>query len=180
MTTKEAFTEQEWTLLQRALSESGNYLIAADPASKGDVTREARAISSFFADLNDKATRLGLDNELLEALLTDDASPRDMDPGALNFSAQELATWRRSTLDSIKAAIALLDAKATPVEAKDVKIKMYQLAATTAAASKEGSFLGMGGERLTDAEKAALKEVADTLEIDPAEAAESWDLPGQP
>lgn len=180
MSAKENFSTQEWNLLQRALLDAGRYIVMADPRSQADVTRGARAIDQFYAELRDRATRLGLDNSLLAALLTDTSSQPPLEQAPLpQPGSKEFEDLRRHTLDNIKQAAALLAAKATPEEAKDIKIKMYQLAGETAAASKQGSFMGFGGTRVTDAEKAALNELSDALGIDPADAAETWALPGE-
>jgi hypothetical protein len=182
MTTRQNFTEQEWALLQRALPEPGRYLILADPTSVADITKATRAMAGAFSDVRDQASRLGLENKLLESLLLD-TSQASQDANAdapfPNLGSPEYAALKSKSLANIAQASALLDAKATPEEAKDIKIRMYQLAGETAAASKQGGFLGFGGVRVTDAEKAALAEVAAALKIDPADATESWGLPGQ-
>lgn len=181
MTSKVDFTDQEWSVLHDALLGAGQIIAIADPTSKGDLTREARAIEGFFAELRDQAQRVGLENKLLEALVTDTLAPEvNVDAWSPATGSEGMAELKRATLSGIKQAAHLLDAKATSAEATDIKIKMYQLAGQTAAASKEGSFLGFGGTRVTDAERTALNELAGALGIDPAAAAESWPLPGEP
>ena len=183
MTTKAAFTEQEWTLLKTGLLDAGRYLVLADPIAKSDITKEARAIGEFFSNLRDLASRTGLSNELLQALVLDgDATQQSSDLSVWsmpNLASEEMANAKRGTLENIEKAGALLDAKATPDEAKEIKVKMYQLAGVTAGAAKEGSFMGIGGVRLTLAEKAALEDVARVLNVNPDDAAGSIKLPGQ-
>jgi hypothetical protein len=180
MTTKASFTDEEWALLQSALLDAGRYIALADPTSEADLTREARAMEGFFADTRDQAARLGLSNKLLEELVTDTfGGAVDVDAWLPAVGSTEMAELRQFTLGDIRRAATVLDAKALPEEAREIKIKMYQLAGQTAAASKERSFLGFGGKRVSDAERTALNEVADALGIDPADAAESWPLPGE-
>lgn len=181
MTTKDAFTNDEWQTLRRGIYDAGRYLALADPTSPADLAKGARAISGFFNDLRDQAARLGEGSLLLQAILADPAGVADDDTldTLPNLASPEMAALRQKTLDSVRQAGALLDAKATPEEARDLKIKMYQLAGQTAAASKQGSFLGIGGVRVTDTEKAALAQVAAALNVNPADATESWPLPGQ-
>jgi hypothetical protein len=183
MTSKNAFTAEEWVTLKTGLLDAGRYLVLADPIGRGDMTKEARAIAGFFADLRDQADRAGLKNELLQALVTDGGTGEqssDLSIGSLpNLASEEMANLKRATLENMEKAGALLDAKASPDEASEIKIKMYQLAGQTAAAAKEGSFFGIGGVRLTLTEKAALEEVARVLNVNPADAAESPRLPGQ-
>lgn len=183
MTTKNSFTEQEWTLLKSGLLDAGRYLVLADPIAKSDLTKEARAIGGYFSDLRSQAERTGLQNELLQSLLLDgDASQQSSDLSVWsmpNLASDEMANAKRSTLESIEKAGALLDAKATPEEAKEIKVRMYELAGITAGAAKEGSFMGVGGVRVTLAEKAALDDVARVLKVNPDDAAGSIKLPGQ-
>jgi hypothetical protein len=180
MTTKANFTEQEWDLLQSALLDAGRYIALADPVSKSDLTKEARAMDDFFADVRDRASRLGLEDTLLQELVTDTFNgSSDVDAWLPAVGSPQMNDLKKFTLDDIRQAAAILDAKATPEEAKDIKIKMYQLAGTTAAAAKEGSFLGFGGKRVTDAERAALNEIAAALGVNPGDAATSWPLPGE-
>jgi hypothetical protein len=182
MTTKDAFTSDEWQTLQQGFLDAGRYLVLADPTSAADLAKGARAIAGFFSDLRDQAVRLGEGSQLLQALLADSAGVADEDTLETlpNLASPEMAALRQKTLEGARQAGALLDAKATPDEARDLKIKMYQLAGQTAAASKQGSFFGIGGVRVSDAEKAALAEVATALNVNPDDASESWPLPGQP
>jgi hypothetical protein len=183
MTNKSAFTAEEWVTLKTGLLDAGRYLVLADPIGRSDMTREARAIAGFYANLRDQATRTGLHNALLQALVLDgDASEQSSDLSVWsmpNLASEELVKVKSSTLANIEQAGALLDAKASPEEAKEIKLQMYTLAGLTAGAAKEGSFLGIGGVRLTLAEKAALEDVARVLNVNPAEAAGSTPLPGQ-
>jgi hypothetical protein len=56
-------------------------------------------------------------------------------------------------------------AQKAPEEAEGYKQWVYKAAQLSSEAAKEGGFLGMGGKRVTEAEAAALKEVAGALGI---------------
>ena len=60
--------------------------------------------------------------------------------------------------------MAILDATAG-AEARPVKAWLYRVAVATAEAAKEGDFMGIGGVRVNDAEKAALAELAAILQV---------------
>jgi hypothetical protein len=183
MTTKDAFTAEEWTTLKTGILDAGRYLVLADPISRSDLTKEARAIGGYFSDLRSQAQRTGLQNELLQALVLDgDASEQTSDLSVWsmpNLASEEMAKAKSSTLANIENAGALLDAKASPDEAKEIKVRMYELAGLTAGAAKEGSFMGIGGVRVTLAEKAALEDIARVLSVNPDDAAGAPSLPGQ-
>lgn len=183
MTTKDAFTAEEWTALKTGILDAGRYLVLADPISKSDLTKEARVIGGYFSDLRSLAQRTGLQNELLQALVMDGAADEqssDLTVWSMpNLASDDMANARSSTLANVERAGALLDAKASPDEAKEIKVRMYELAGLTAGAAKEGSFMGIGGVRVTLAEKAALEDIARVLSVNPADAAGSIKLPGE-
>ena len=56
----------------------------------------------------------------------------------------------------------ILDAKA-PADAASFKAWLKHIAEKVAEASSEGGFLGFGGVKVTDAEKASIEEVAQAL-----------------
>ena len=66
-------------------------------------------------------------------------------------------------LEQLRSAATVLDAKATPDEAKGYKQWVVSVAVTVANAAKEGGFLGIGGELISDKEKAALESVSSAL-----------------
>ena len=62
-------------------------------------------------------------------------------------------------LDALKQALALLEAK-PPEEAAAVKQWFYRISQKVADADAEGGFMGFGGTKVIDAEKAALSEIS--------------------
>jgi len=106
----------------------------------------------------------GTTNPLIAAVVADvkaGARPsmpteRPADPAALKGQA----------LGVCRAVAALLGRKA-PGEAEGFERWLLATAQHTAEAAKEGGFLGIGGVQVSDAEKAALAEVAGALGIAP-------------
>ena len=76
-----------------------------------------------------------------------DAKPGDVVPRALEI---------------LRQASAVLDAKA-PADAPAFKAWLNSVAAKVAEASTEGGFLGFGGVKVSDAEKATLGDIAKAL-----------------
>jgi hypothetical protein len=58
----------------------------------------------------------------------------------------------------------VVDAKALD-DAAAFKAWLRQISQHVAEASKEGGFLGIGGEQVSDAEKATLKEISGALKL---------------
>lgn len=65
-------------------------------------------------------------------------------------------------LDVLKQAAAIAGAKA-PAEAAAFKTWLHHVSQAVAEASKEGGFLGFGGELVSDAEKATLAQISASL-----------------
>jgi hypothetical protein len=69
------------------------------------------------------------------------------------------ANARAALIDRCKQAVALVEQK-SPAEAQDYKRWLLSMAHSTAAASKEGGFLGFGGTVVSETETAAVRDLA--------------------
>ena len=70
---------------------------------------------------------------------------------------------RAQMLDDCKAVTALLATKATPQEAREYRQWALSVAEKVATAASEGSFLGFGGERVSDTEKQLIVQIRTAL-----------------
>lgn len=70
---------------------------------------------------------------------------------------------QQNTLAAIRNAVALVEAQAGEEAAAEYRQLVYAVAEHTAAASKEGGFLGFGGKPVSEAEQAALALIKDAL-----------------
>jgi hypothetical protein len=64
--------------------------------------------------------------------------------------------------------MATLEAKASPGEVDAYKTFVMTVAQAAAGAHKEGGFLGIGGQQISDAENQALDEISGALGAPPA------------
>ena len=67
-------------------------------------------------------------------------------------------------IDTLRQAGAVVDAKA-PGDAAAFKAWLRQISQHVAEAATEGGFLGIGGVRVSDAEKATLTEISSALKL---------------
>jgi hypothetical protein len=81
------------------------------------------------------------------------------------LTTKDVAGAKAELLESLKQVTALVDGKATPEEAAQFKGWLYKIAVDTAEAAKEGDFMGFGGEKVNQAERDALKELAGVLGV---------------
>ena len=66
------------------------------------------------------------------------------------------------------AAIAILKQKGSPQDLNAYRQLLIEIADRTANAAKEGSFLGFGGERVSEGERTVIQRISQALEIERA------------
>jgi hypothetical protein len=144
MTGKADFTEEEWKTILEAPPSAGLIVILSD---RGGSIRETFSMASAYTE----ARKQHGDSELLDEI----ASAKPETDHTRAGSQEEL---KQHNLDNIRQAVALLKTKATDEEVEEYRKFISGLAERVAEARKEG-FLGLSGERVSDAERAAIGEV---------------------
>jgi hypothetical protein len=162
MTTKAAFSTEEWNLLRilPALVSSG--VSAADPGGIIGAVKEAAAGAKGLIE----SLQQGSGHELLAAMLEDRSTPGTPDPKTLlgeGDRRQQMENLKSAVLARIEEAMGLLGRKAAPGEAAAYRHLILGVAEKAASAAKEGGFLGFGGERVSGAEQAFLDDVKNAL-----------------
>ena len=160
MTSKADFTAEEWLQLLQAPMITGVVISMASPAV-GDMVKESMAVAKTIAAASQGAGGDGLYAELVHEY----QNKETMKQAQPKFEKADIATVKAQAMEEVKAAAALLDQKAQPDEAAQVKQFYYDAAVASAQAAKEGDFMGIGGVRVNDAEKAALAELATILGV---------------
>ena len=148
MTGKADFTEDEWKLVLEAPPSAGLIVIASD---RGGSVRESFSMAKAYTE----ARKEHGESELLDEIVS--AKP-EMDHTRYH-SPEEL---KEASLGHIRDAVALLKEKATPEEVDEYKKFIVALANRVAEARKEG-FMGLSGERVSDAERSAIAEIEAAL-----------------
>jgi hypothetical protein len=159
MANKQSFTPEEWTKVLESMMLAGMAVSAAEPSGWWGTIKEAFASRSAIGS---KAQS----NELISAVIAEleMAEGRSVIQEALRkrvAGAQPAEVVQRS-LDTLREVSAILDAKA-PDEAAAFKAWLGGISQKVAEASMEGGFLGFGGVRVSDAEKATLADIAKAL-----------------
>ena len=148
MTGKADFSPEEWELVLGAPPSAG--LVVAT-AQRGGTFRESFSIAKAYAE----ARKRHGDSELLDAIVS--AKP-EMDVKRYS-SASEL---ERDLLQKIRDAVALVGQKATPEEADAYRRFIADLAERVAEAHREG-FLGLTGDRVSEAEREAIERIKEAV-----------------
>jgi hypothetical protein len=148
MTGKADFTEEEWNTILEAPPSAGLIVILSD---RGGSIRETFSMAKVYAE----ARQQHGESELLDEIVS--AKP-EMDRTRAG-SPDEL---KQHNLDNVREALTLLKTKATDEEVEEYKKFILGLAEHVAEARKEG-FLGLSGERVSEAERAAISEIEAAL-----------------
>jgi hypothetical protein len=159
VTAKADYTAEEWELLMRAPIMAAMAVVAASPSGPIGVIKEMFAVGRVLVEGGGE----GEANALVNALVSEVKAGHR--PAAATESLQSTEEAKTLALKACREVSALLARKAPAAEADGFKRWLLTTAQRTAEASKEGGFLGIGGVRVSDAEKAALAEVASALEV---------------
>lgn len=163
MTTKADFTPDEWDRLLQAPVAAGFSVMLADPDFIG-ILRELKALSRAFERLT---VSPGAENliESVAADLREMSERREHLPGSEDFIEGGPGEIRVRLLADLRALGPILAARTTPEEASGFGRWLYGIGLAVAGASREGGFLGIGGARVSEKEKTALRELADALGV---------------
>jgi hypothetical protein len=157
MTTKADYTTDEWESLLKAPLMASMVVVAASPSGPVGAIQEMLAVGKGLLEGSEGAT-----NSLISAVVADVKAGHR--PTMSSERPKDLAQVKAQALGACREAAALLARKA-PDEAEAFKLWVFGTAKRAAEAAKEGGFLGIGGTQVSDAEKAALGEVAGALGV---------------
>jgi hypothetical protein len=146
MTTKDAFTPEEWKVVLEGPPSAGMIVVTA---AKGGMFRETLAISKAYVEARSDHGA----SELLDEIVL--AKPKA--DHTMYHSPQEL---KDHGLGHLRDAVSLLQAKATPQELEDYRRFVLNLARKVAAAHREH------GDSESQAETDAIQEIAQALGAD--------------
>ena len=138
---------------------------AADPSGLFGSIKEVIAGGNNMIEMLNANSGL----ELFSALAADRSIPGLPDLNAVlgkGSHEQQMQNFKRAALDRVKAAADLVALKATAAEADAYRKLLVSVAHKAANAAKEGGFLGIGGVRVSDKERAFISEVSRAVGID--------------
>jgi hypothetical protein len=148
VTGKADFSDEDWKTILEGPPSGGLVVILSD---RGGSIRETFSMAKAYTE----ARQQHGESELLDEIV---AAKPEMDRTRAG-SPEEL---KQHSLDNVRQAIALLKSKATDEEVEEYRKFILALAERVAEARKEG-FLGLSGERVSEAERAAIGEIEAAL-----------------
>ncbi|GGM02823.1 hypothetical protein [Deinococcus aerophilus] len=158
MSLKDNFTPDEWFKIMAGPGRAGAAVVAASPSGLTGLLAEAQAIAAAVRESVSREGRTPLMEAMAADLLGQPAAKApEADP------ARNLDEVRAQSLEAVRQAMWLVDAKTSAQDAAAYRDMLLSVAQRTAEAAKEGGFLGFGGERVNDRERAVLDELRSVI-----------------
>lgn len=166
MDPNELTTEDWYTVLEGATAASGLIMTAdlsgpigltKEASAAVDVLREGQWKTPFIAAFRSQV--LAGTKEQQEAFKQIAEARQEALKGQKPSHEQAV----QMGLDAITGAVALVQSKAGDDAAAEYRQLIWEVAQKTAAAGKEGGFLGFGGKPVSDAEQASLDRIRGVL-----------------
>jgi hypothetical protein len=164
MANKANFTPEEWKLLLESPMMASMAVTAAEPSGLWGMLKESFASAS---DLAKAASDPGA-NPLVKAVASDFTTSEGRrtarDDLKAKLAGSKTADIKTKSIESLKQVSALLDTKA-PGDGSAFKGWLCQISEHVAEAAEEGGFMGFGGVKVSDAEKATLSDISRALGV---------------
>ena len=158
MASKADFTPEEWKTIVAAAPMVGLAVICASPNGPWGVMKEMLSMGMAMAEMLQKGSSNPLIAELAADLKARQTKPEP--PQGLKDPEQ----CKQSALNHVRAVNDLLNRKVKAEEADEFKKWLLTIGRRVAEASNEGGVFGFGGERVSEAEKNVLRQIAFALE----------------
>jgi len=162
MTGKTDFTADEWKLVLESPMVASIAITAAAPSGLFGILKESFASGRALLEAKSDP---GV-NELIKAVVADyeTSEGRTIAKDGLQttLSGSKAGEIKDKAVAALRQVAALLDAKA-PADAAAFKTWLRHVSQTVAESATEGGFLGFGGVKVSEAEKATLDEISQAL-----------------
>jgi hypothetical protein len=155
MPVKDAFSAEEWDRIVLAPMLAAFAVTAADPSGMIGVIRESSAAARAMeaARYDDDA----FTTEVIDVYASDEAREAAQDAISAIARGREPAEATAEALSRIAEVSRLLDREG--IEAGRFRDWLRDIGLAVAEATREGGFLGFGGERVSEAERRALSDL---------------------
>ena len=162
MSVKDNFTPEEWDKVLSGPATAAAAILAASPSGLTGIIAEGITTVKAMKELAEASSA-----PLLQAIATslgpeDEKRQREeRQRDGQRFKSFEEA--KNAMLERLRSAFWLVQTKATPEDLTAYQQYVVGVAERVAQAAKEGGFLGIGGEQVSQAEKDTLKEIRATV-----------------
>ena len=162
MASKQDFTPEEWTRVLESMILCSVAVSAADPSGLWGTLKEALASKSKLATSKSDFAHSELVVAAIAELEATEARPPIREDLRKRLDGLHPTEVVQHSLDNLREVSLILDTKA-PTDAAAFKALLCSISQAVAEASVEGGFLGFGGVKVSDSEKATLADIAKAL-----------------
>jgi len=164
MANKQSFTPEEWTKILESVMLAGMAVSAAEPSGLWGLLKEGVASSSALAAAKSDSGSSELIKAVVAEYETSEGRSSVQEALRKRFSGAKPADVVQRSLENLREVSGILAAKA-PGDAPGFKAWLNTISEKVAEASSEGGFLGIGGVKVSDKEKATLADISKALEM---------------
>lgn len=164
MNIKQDFTEAEWKTVLASPMLASAAVSLADPNGLWGMLKEGMASSRALLDAKNDTGANELIKSLVVAMETSEGREQAKEGLKTELTAKTPVEVKAQALAGLTKVNGILATKA-PAEAAVFKAWLLQVSSKVAEASTEGGFLGFGGVKVSEAEKASLSEISQSLGI---------------
>lgn len=157
MTTKDDFTDEEWTRIVRAPFVAGLAITLADPGGPIEAAKET------MATLKSATNPPSREQLLAEVALEVQGMAQEHHHPLKGYKPTKDTAPGLQVLDELRDVQAIVAAKATPEEATAFAGWLVASAKAAADAAKDGGFMGFGAQQVSEREQDMLDRVTEAL-----------------
>jgi hypothetical protein len=176
--TQQYFSDDEWSVLVQSPLQA---VVALTLSDKTDPVSFLKELQAGVQILSSEQQRQDISNDLVKSLI---ASLNDLD-AKQSLQGADLALkkefelvgylrnltnadeGRQKAIAHFEKVASILASKVTGVQAAEFRAWLLSIAQRVAEAVKEGGFMGIGGEKVSDSERSILKKLEQTLQYQP-------------
>ncbi|MCX7326936.1 MAG: hypothetical protein NTW00_02045 [Hyphomicrobiales bacterium] len=164
MATKADFTVDEWKLILGSPMLTGMAVTLAEPSGLWGMMQEGMASGQALLAARKDPGALSLVKDIVADMETGDGRAAAREGVKAQLTGKTPAELKAQVLTTLTRVSGILDAKAG-ADSGPFKAWLKHVSERVAEASTEGGFLGFGGVKVTEAEKASIEDVARALNI---------------
>ena len=157
MTTKDTFTDEEWTRIVRGPFVAGLAISLADPGGPIEAAKES------MATLKSATNPPSREQLLAEVALEIQAMAQERKHPLKGYKPAGTEAPGNQVLDELREVRSLVSTVATPEETAAFGAWLVASAQAAAEAAKDGGFMGFGAKQVSEGEQAMLDRVREAV-----------------
>jgi hypothetical protein len=160
MSVRELFDLEEWNSIVAAPAMAGVAVAAASPSGPFGLMKEIMSVSLAVHEIIER----GSDNPIISTLIDDFKHGRTRPEGPSGLRSSSPETAKQLSLQHLRKVSEMLYRKdLSDAHVEEFKRWLVSIAERVAEAAAEGGFLGIGGVRISEEERAIIRQLAFAL-----------------